>query len=1064
MASIQGTGGDDTLLGGATADTISGLGGNDTLIGAGGGDTLDGGSGEDAASYQNSIVGLESYLVQNGPSTGEAAGDIFVSVENLVGSSFNDGLYGDNGDNKLYGGAGDDTLYGWGLGNDWLYGGSGVDNVIGGAGLDHLDGGDGIDTLSYQLSNNGGITVSLLDPSINTGDAAGDIYANFEDVTGTNFDDVIYGDGQAVNNLWGLAGNDKIYGGGGYDVMIGDAGADYLDGGAGRDEADYETATAGLTASLADTSLNTGHAAGDVYLNIEDLAGSLYNDILYGDQFDNNILGWPGDDQVYGGAGNDGLEGGPGADRLDGGSGLDLVGYTNAGTANGFPASYTTLGVGVTASLLNSTINVGEAAGDTYFNVENLQGSGFTDTLEGDNANNSLFGIGGNDTLRGQGGDDLLEGGLGADAMDGGAGFDYAVYTRATAGVVATLGVAFTMTGDAVGDTFANIEGLMGSDFGDVLGGDAATNRLQGGAGNDSLWGGGGDDFLYGGAGGDLMDGGAGFDTVSYESSAGAVTASLQNYGLNAGEAAGDSYGSIEALEGSQFADTLYGYDFATSNLHGGAGDDKLYGGAANDVLVGDAGADQFNGGAGIDMVSYITASSSVTADMLSAASTQGDAAGDTFSQVENLAGSQFGDILSGDNVNNTILGLSGGDYLFGRGGDDGLEGGLGGDFLDGGDGIDTAGYGNAASGVTVFLLGASLNTGEAAGDTYANIENLIGSGFNDVLGGTDAQNTIFGGLGDDAVYGAGGDDLLEGGGGGDFLDGQAGYDYASYTQAGAGVTVFLGGSYLNAGDAAGDNYTSIEGVLGSAYADLIGGDNTSNTVQGYDGNDWVLGIGGDDWLIGGNGNDLLEGGVGHDILDGGAGDDVASYRQATAGVTAYMNNHLANVGEAFGDQYTAIENIWGSDLADTLGGTDGAGQVYGFGGTDTLYGYGGDDNLYGGDAADTLSGGTGADTFFFLLQNEGGDTITDFVSGQDRVFFSEYWFGLPIAPAGAINPSHFVSGDHPVAATAGSSFLFDTTSHQLLFDPDGSGAQAAILMATFNNGVNLAAGDIWAA
>jgi Ca2+-binding RTX toxin-like protein len=252
--------------------------------------------------------------------------------------------------------------------------------------------------------------------------------------------------------------------------------------------------------------------------------------------------------------------------------------------------------------------------------------------------------------------------------------------------------------------------------------------------------------------------------------------------------------------------------------------------------------------------------------------------------------------------------------------------------------------------------------------------------------------------------------------------------------------------------------------VFGSAHADLVGGTDGGDALQGVDGNDWLLGIGGDDWLVGGGGNDLLQGGLGHDVMDGGAGDDVAAYREATAGVTAYMNNHLANVGEAFGDQYVAIENLWGSDSADTLGGNDASGQVYGFGGTDTLYGYGGDDNLYGGEAADTLSGGTGADTFFFLLSSEGGDTIADFVSGQDRVFFSEYWFGLPIAPAGAIDPSRFVSGDRPVATSAGASFLFDTTSHQLLFDADGSGAQAAILMATFGNNVNLTAGDIWAA
>jgi serralysin len=101
---------------------------------------------------------------------------------------------------------------------------------------------------------------------------------------------------------------------------------------------------------------------------------------------------------------------------------------------------------------------------------------------------------------------------------------------------------------------------------------------------------------------------------------------------------------------------------------------------------------------------------------------------------------------------------------LDGGSGDDTLEGGAGGDKLIGGVGIDTASYENAASGVTANLLNSLLNTGEAAGDTYSAIENLLGSNHNDVLVGNASINAINGGNGGDQITGGGGKDTLAGG------------------------------------------------------------------------------------------------------------------------------------------------------------------------------------------------------------------------------------------------------------------------------------------------------------
>ena len=132
---------------------------------------------------------------------------------------------------------------------------------------------------------------------------------------------------------------------------------------------------------------------------------------------------------------------------------------------------------GLTASLANPAINTGEAAGDTYTSIEGLRGSDFNDTLTGDADDN------------------YLRGGLGADALNGGAGFDFASYQNAAAGVTASLANPAINTGEAAGDTYISIEGLLGSAFNDTLIGDANDNILQGGPGADALNGGSGFDY-----------------------------------------------------------------------------------------------------------------------------------------------------------------------------------------------------------------------------------------------------------------------------------------------------------------------------------------------------------------------------------------------------------------------------------------------------------------------------------------------------------------------------------------------------------------------------------------
>ena len=186
------------------------------------------------------------------------------------------------------------------------------------------------------------------------------------------------------------------------------------------------------------------------------------------------------------------------------------------------------------------------------------------------------------------------------------------------------------------------------------------------------------------------------------------------------------------------------------------------------------------------------------------------------------MRGSNFNDVLTGD------------------GGDNILIGGGGADKLDGRAGIDAASYGRAQAGVTASLAKPSLNTGEAAGDTYSAIENLVGSNFNDVLSGNGANNVLYGGIGADKIGGG------------------AGIDTASYGGAQAGVTASLATPSLNTGEAAGDTYSSIEGLWGSHLNDVLTGNASANNLSG---------LSGDDFLDGGLGNDTLDGGMGRDTF-----------------------------------------------------------------------------------------------------------------------------------------------------------------------------------------------------
>ena len=245
-------------------------------------------------------------------------------------------IYGPtSGGAYIPGTAGDDTIYAYGNGNT-LYGAAGVNylvilnggsenNLVAGPGTDHLDGGSGTGNLaSYQLSS-ASVTASLANPSLNTGDAAGDTYTNIHGLTGSPYGGTYYGDNSGINNqLWALGGTNNLFGGTSYTTFISGPGADNMVAGSGGGFVDYEVSHSGVTASLLNPAVNTGEAAGDAYSGLHNIGGSGYDDTLIADNSGDNMLGGAGNNTLIGGNGNDTLNGGPGANTLYGGLGSDF--------------------------------------------------------------------------------------------------------------------------------------------------------------------------------------------------------------------------------------------------------------------------------------------------------------------------------------------------------------------------------------------------------------------------------------------------------------------------------------------------------------------------------------------------------------------------------------------------------------------------------------------------------------------------------------------------------------------------------------------------------------------
>jgi Ca2+-binding RTX toxin-like protein len=157
-----------------------------------------------------------------------------------------------------------------------------------------------------------------------------------------------------------------------------------------------------------------GHVSADVTVSNRDIVG---------DDQANLLIGTDGADVILGGLGNDTLKGLDGDDKLDGQFGLDTVDYS--GVLAGLN------GVGLVADMAAFTASGNGIGTDQIYNIENLIGSAFKDTVLGDFNGNRIEGRGGNDRLDGNFGNDSLIGGAGRDTLTGGLGADSFVFSGA---------------------------------------------------------------------------------------------------------------------------------------------------------------------------------------------------------------------------------------------------------------------------------------------------------------------------------------------------------------------------------------------------------------------------------------------------------------------------------------------------------------------------------------------------------------------------------------------------------------------------------------------------------
>ncbi|MCG7392502.1 hypothetical protein MHY87_06250 [Microvirga sp. ACRRW] len=580
---------------------------------------------------------------------------------------------------------------------------------------------------------------------------------------------------------------------------------------------------------------------------------------------------------------------------------------------------------------------------------------------------------------------------------------------------------------------------LIGSALGDTLSGGAFGNdELLGRDGNDKLYGGSGtglgDDTLDGGAGVDTMEGGVGNDTYHVDNTADVIV-----------ELAGGGTDLVKTTASytlSDHVENILAEGTNAINLTGNALDNTITGNAAANVLKGGLGNDTYyadnldtiveGAGEGTDRV--ITSFSHTLAANVENLTAVGTAA-------ITLTGNGLANTINGNSANNTINGGDGNDTMAGGLGDDTYYVGSAGDRV-----TELAGQGTDK-----IIVGFNYTLGD-------NIENLQATGSGNLtLTGNSLNNNIEGNSGANTIIGGAGNDTLDGGTGADRMEGGNDSDTYYVDNAKDVVVEGKGGGYYDQ-VVTKINYTlgtNVEwGWIFSAKGLTLTGNSVNNHLNGNVGNDKLNGGAGNDTLVGASGADTMTGGTGNDsyfvdnkkdkvieTANGGKADMVTTGISYTLG--AYVEN-LTGAG-------SSALSLTGNSLNNKIVGNDGK---------STIKGQAGNDIIDGGYGNDVLYGGSGKDSFVFSKGFDRGsnvDTIKDFSVKDDTIRLDNAIF-KSLVKTGKLNKSFFTIG--PKAKGADDYIIYDNKKGILYYDADGSGAGAAIKIATLGKKLKMTHAD----
>ncbi|MCA0873921.1 M10 family metallopeptidase C-terminal domain-containing protein [Seohaeicola saemankumensis] len=929
---------------------------------------------------------------------------------------------------------------------DSIHGNNGNDTIQGNEGADSMTGGAGFDTLSYTNSG-AGITVNMHTGTGTGGDAQGDTFNTFERVVGSVHND--YFNRGVINNAFsytfeGGAGNDGFQIGGIADIVL---------GGTGNDILWYQA----------------NHVS----------TGASYDGGADTDQF-----------RIFGGAGtvdmrNDTVTNFETLSFTD--QAFDMGARFTAAQISQFSTFATDAHFGYTRDVF---IEMGTT---TYLDLSIVTVTGFTGVgddivITGDASYETILTSTARDIVNANGGNDTIHGSLGADTLNGGTGIDTLNYSASNAGVTVNMGLQTASGGHATGDTISGFESVVGSAHNDSF------NGYYSGS-NYTYDGGGGHDYILAFGTADTVLGGSGNDTIVRQIDLASIGATLNGGtdsdtlrvfagAVGVGDFRDDTVSNFETLtmEGSGFS---YGVRFMASQFTQFQTVTALsHVGHARHVVI-DMGTMTVLDLSGLTVSGFIEPGDDFAVN--------GGASGETItgsSATDLLIGGGGNDILTGSGsdqlfgeTDNDTLRLTAGVF------DGRLDGGIGNDklLLSGAGVFDLdetglrinsleeiefeANSGNSdktlvitsreldqasevpanliidfnASGANgedelrVIVTSAGGGTGniDASGwviqDYQADFDTLRfdGDGTGNTIIGTSVNDIIFGGAGTDTLNGFSGNDVIEGGAGADVINGGTGVDTASYANSGSGIIITINSGSGALGDASGDTLSAIENVIGSAFSDIISGDDLANRIEGRFGNDILIGYGGVDVLLGGGDADTLIAGfassdlVAGETFDGGSGtdsllvstngDEIFDYRTSvltsletlnfdsvSANLTARFNaaqiianfvsvifptsSGFTRIADITMDAVTSL-NLSGLSVTGLgsflITGDASSETIIGTSAADTINGNSGDDIINGGAGNDILDGGlgTGVDT---VNGDAGNDTLVHTQLGTD--------------------------------------------------------------------------------